>query len=265
LSQAINKIISFIKRSSMLFLRVLFFTVLIIPLAVIPLVPSYIDYKEEIQTPEDNFVLLFIVSMSDISVSDTGIQGYPDVYEGQASGIAISSDEKGTYVLTADHFCQNFVEPSFSSRLFNLGSILKLYDFYGDVWEGEIVFQDARNDLCLVRTNMPISRTISVADSMPDIGEDVHTVSAPLGIGGNGIALHYDGKFSGCQGINCFFTIPATNGSSGSLILNSDGEIVGMTQMAAARMNTLAIGVGVYRIRDFLTRAEEELEAQILQ
>ena len=46
---------------------------------------------------------------------------------------------------------------------------------------------------------------------------------------------------------------------------NADGEIVGMTQMAAARMNTLAIGVGVYRIRDFLTRAEEELEAQILQ
>jgi hypothetical protein len=99
---------------------------------------------------------------------------------------------------------------------------------------------------------------------MPDLGEEVYSIAAPLGFGGDGAALHFDGQFSGCDDYACYFTIPAAGGSSGSLILNGRGEIVGMTQMAAHRMQSLSIGVGVEELREFLTRAEEELDADLL-
>mgnify|MGYP003652585163 FL=1 len=233
----------------------------LIPIIVIPLIPSTVQYIEEARYPEDNFVKIYLISMSDVEFSDTGMteEGYPDVYEGQASGMAIASDAGKTYVLTADHFCQNFEEMSL-----NLGSILTIYDFQGNQWDAKIVMQDSSKDLCLIETNMSISREISVADRMPNIGDTVHTIAAPLGIGGNNAVPHFNGLFSGCDDFTCYFALPAAPGSSGSLILNDNGEIVGMTQMATHNMQNIGMGVGAYSIRRFLTRAELELAVDLL-
>ena len=112
---------------------------------------------------------------------------------------------------------------------------------------------------------MPISREISVADKMPDIGDQVHTIASPVGLGGNGAAPHFSGIFSGCDSFTCYFGIPAAPGSSGSLILNDMGEIVGMTQMATHYMQSVGMGVGAHSIRRFLTRAESELGVDLLE
>jgi len=247
--------------------KVIIIIVCLIPIVAIPLIPSAVNYVEEARYPEDNFVKIYLISMSDIEFSDTGMNesDYPDVYEGQASGMAIASNGDKTYVLTADHFCENFEELSITHNSLNLGSILTIYDFQGNQWDAEIVAQDSRKDLCLIETNMPISREISVADSMPGIGDQVHSIASPLGIGGNSAAPHFNGQFSGCDGFTCYFTLPAAPGSSGSLILNDRGEIVGMTQMATHYMQNIAMGVGVTAIRTFLTRAESELGVDLLK
>lgn len=245
--------------------KILVVIICLVPIVVIPLIPSAVEYVEEARYPEDNFVKIYLVSMSDIEFSDTGMmEGYPDVYEGQASGMAIASSGDKTYVLTADHFCENFEEMSITESTINLGSILTIYDFQGNQWDAEIVMQDSSKDLCLIETDMPISREISVADRMPDIGDTVYSVASPLGIGGNSAVPHFNGQYSGCDGFTCYFTLPAAPGSSGSLILNGRGEIVGMTQMATHYMQDVAMGVGVYSIRRFLTRAESELEIDLL-
>ena len=247
--------------------KLLIILICLVPIVAIPLIPSATMYVEEARYPEDNFVKIYLISMSDVEFSDTGIaaDGYPDVYEGQASGMAIASDGEKTYVLTADHFCENFEEMSITQTSLNLGSILTIYDFQGNQWDAEIVMQNSSKDLCLISTDMPISRNISVASSMPDIGDSVYSIASPLGMGGNSSALHFDGQYSGCDGFTCYFTIPAAPGSSGSLILNSRGEIVGMTQMATHYMQNVAMGVGVTAIRTFLTRAESELGVDLLK
>ena len=262
----VKKILNLIRSFLKLLSKILIIVVCLLPLAIIPLIPGYLDYQEDIQTPEENFVLLFLISSSDIARYDTGIPNnqYPDVYEGQASGLAISSIDEKTYVLTADHFCDAYTEFSISRDTISFGSILRLYDVEGRTWNAKIVAQSSEYDLCLVETDMPIIRDVKIADEMPDIGEEVNVVSAPLGIGGGGVALHFDGKFSGCAEGNCFFTVPAAPGASGSLILNEDGEIVGMTQLAAHSLQNLTMGVGVWEIRKFLTTAEEELEIDLL-
>ena len=65
----IKFIFSTIKKLSMLVLVL----VCIIPLAIIPLIPRVVDHVEEIRYPEDNFVMIYLISMSDIQLSDTGI------------------------------------------------------------------------------------------------------------------------------------------------------------------------------------------------
>lgn len=262
----VKKILNLIGSFLKLLSKILIMVVCLLPLVIIPLVPGYLDHQEDIQTPEENFVLLFLISSSDIARYDTGMPDdqYPDVYEGQASGLAISSSGEKTYVLTADHFCDAYTEFSISKDTINFGSILRLYDVEGRTWDAEIVAQSPEHDLCLVETDMPIMRNIDIADEMPDIGEEVNVVSAPLGIGGGGVSLHFDGKFSGCASGNCFFTVPAAPGASGSLILNEDGEVVGMTQLAAHNLQNLTMGVGVWEIRRFLTTAEEELGIDLL-
>ncbi len=246
-------------------LKISIVIICLVPIVVIPLIPSAVEYVEEARYPEDNFVKIYLVSMSDIDLSDTGMSdAYPDVYEGQASGMAIGTSGGKTYVLTADHFCENFEELSITTTTLNLGSILTIYDIQGNQWDAEIVLQDSSKDLCLIETDMPISREISVADSMPKIGDQVHSIASPLGIGGNSSAPHFNGQFSGCDGFTCYFTIPAAPGSSGSLILDDRGEIVGMTQMATHYMQNVAMGVGAYAIRRFLTRAESELGIDLL-
>lgn len=247
--------------------KILIIVICLIPIVVIPLIPSAVQYVEEARYPEDNFVKIYLTSMSDIEFSDTGMieGGYPDVYEGQASGMAIASSGDKTYVLTADHFCENFEEMSITYNSLNLGSVLTIYDFQGNQWDAEIVMQDSSRDLCLIETNMPISREISVADRMPDIGDKVYTIASPVGLGGNNAAPHFSGLFSGCDQFTCYFSIPAAPGSSGSLILNDMGEIVGMTQMASHYMQNIGMGVGAYSIRRFLTRAESELGIDLLK
>ena len=262
----VKKIFNLVGLLSRALSKILIITVCLLPLVVIPLFPRYVDYQEDVKTPEENFVLLFLISTSDIAFYDTGMpeNEYPDVYEGQASGLAISSVDGKTYVLTADHFCEGYSEFSIGGGTINFGSILRLYDFEGMTWDAEIVSRSPKYDLCLIETDMPINRNIKIADKMPEIGEDVNVVSAPLGIGGGGIALHFDGKFSGCRSGTCFFTVPAAPGASGSLILNENGEVVGMTQMAAHNLQNLTMGVGVAEIRSFLTTAESELEIDLL-
>jgi len=95
---------------------------------------------------------------------------------------------------------------------------------------------------------------------MPKIGEKVYSIEAPMGIRPKGVSLHFEGIYSGCQSrARCFFTIPSESGSSGSLILNSDGEIVGMIQMTIIDFNAVSIGVGVESIRSFLEEASLEI------
>jgi len=212
--------------------------------------------------PTENFVSLNISKsiIYDDCESDTGDCDSVVVEGSSASGMIFSELETGeSLILTAGHFCDNPESDSpdtyLLNMLFQMKTELTVTDFYGAIWSAEIVDIDEENDLCLIKSDMPAFRKIRIASSMPEIGSDVYTISAPLSIRSEGAAPHFDGNFSGCDlsGI-CFFTTPAIFGSSGSLILNSRFEVIGMIQMADPRFPAVGMGVGVENIRDFLDR-----------
>ena len=190
-----------------------------------------------------------------------------DLGESSASGIAIKSHMNKTYVLTADHFC-NHEYPIESAAVASSGEVLKIfkmYDYTGRVWDAEIVAWDNSKDLCLLEANMPIKKSVKFSKSMPKMGEKVFAISAPMGLSSEGMVLHFEGLFSGCtpDGL-CYFTIPATGGSSGSLIYNHRGEVVSMIQMAMVKFYSLSLGVGIEDIRSFLEEAQDALDIELI-
>jgi hypothetical protein len=215
--------------------------------------------------PTDNFVSLNIsksIVYDDCELEfDTGECDNRTVVEGSSgSGMVFSELETGeSLILTAGHFCETATTDSpdayMLSMLFPMETELTVTDFYGTVWRAEIIDVDMEKDLCLVKSEMPAFRDIRIASSMPKIGSEIYTISAPLSIRSEGAAPHFEGNFSGCDldGI-CFFTTPAIFGSSGSLILNSRFEVIGMIQMADPRFPAVGMGVGVKDIRNFLDR-----------
>ena len=170
-----------------------------------------------------------------------------------ASGGSIKAVGNKIYSLTAAHFCSKYDEPLPDEEEYDK---IFIATYRGLVIEAFIEKIDKIHDLCLMsfdKGDLKSIDQVKLAKEMPQIGETVYTISAPLGIAGNKFRIHFDGKFSGCDDyMGCLYTIPATFGSSGSLVLNADGEIISIIQVAIISFKEISAGPSVYEIKTFL-------------
>ena len=172
-----------------------------------------------------------------------------------ASGGSIKAYNGKIYALTAAHFCSDYDEPPIEGEGTSFHKVFTV-TYRGLIREAFIEKMDENSDLCLMsfeKEGLKSIDHIKLADNMPEIGETVYTVSAPLGIAGNTFRIHFDGKFSGCDNyMGCLYTIPATYGSSGSLVLNNEGELISMIQVSIIPFKEVSAGPSVQKIRIFL-------------
>ena len=222
-------------------------------------------------TRTENFVTLKMVTFQQISICEEDgcetVSEIPDVSVIQASGMIVKSVYDKSYILTADHFCEEFEKESiiFSPTRITFESILTVYEIAGEESSAEIVHRDPRLDLCLVEIDRASVDNIKIANTMPDYGETVYTISSPLGFSGDNFAIHLDGQFSGCYSmLDCYFSIPARPGSSGSIVTNKKGEIIGMIQRAAPAVPFIAIGSNNQSIWMFLDEASNKTGVNLL-
>jgi len=100
---------------------------------------------------------------------------------------------------------------------------------------------------------------IKLAKKMPDIGENIFTVSSPLSIYGKSFRLHFNGNYGGCDSrYGCMYTIPATYGSSGSLVLNKKGQLISVVSISIIPFQNISAGPHVDEIRKFLLDFDKE-------
>jgi|2_EtaG_2_1085320.scaffolds.fasta_scaffold62749_1 hypothetical protein len=221
-------------------------------------------YENDIDNPypNQNFNSLTktIVDMSDENQSEITLT--------TASGVVFKRHKNVLYGLTAAHWCRTLDGPGFEDFTVYLGyenfedakETIKLYaDYFGAVYEIEIIDMNIENDICLYSFTSPYASqadTIRIADDYPDIGDRIHTISAPLGVKGPYIRLHFDGFFGGCSshGVECFYTVPGTNGSSGSGILNEDGDLVGILTIAIIGFHDVTGGVRLEAIKEIIDK-----------
>ena len=232
-------------------------------------------FSDRENLPEDNFVKVvatyYMTSniCDDLGLSDTG-----DICQNEriplssstASGVVFKSIGDTSYILTADHFCNpNFGMPASISGRLDFDVEISAVDSKGRTWSAPHVYSSEEDDLCLLSSDIEILNDIEISSIYPVPGDKVSAISAPHGIHDRNVALHFTGTFSGCNYDDiCFYTIPAAPGSSGSLILNTEGKIVGMIQMTSSGFDALSLGVGLTSIRRFLLSAEEQLQVDLI-
>ncbi len=181
------------------------------------------------------------------------------VTKSKGSGVIVGHGGGYTYVISAQHVCQHR-----KAKGALIGKFAYEYDydetiyvitFQGDVVRAIVVSSDIDSDLCLLSFPGKAGETVKVRYNEISIGEPITNVGAPLGIFTPGMALTFDGRYSGSDGLgNNYFSFPGAPGSSGSPIIDSKGRLVSIVHSAHTEFSHLAIGCTQTSLHSFLYR-----------
>jgi hypothetical protein len=216
-------------------------------------------FVEQHQTKLENFVFLVKESHSFcIPEKEESCQEKTEVLPiSSASGVILSSSSSHIFILTANHFCEN-------SDIEKIMGELKIRIFIGETSRlANVITSSEKADLCLLqalRYKDENFKPTRLAKEMPSIGEDVFNVAAPDGMASPNTRLMFTGKFSGCEGLNCVFTVPATFGSSGSAIYNQEGELISLLVAAALNFENVSMGPHIKTLNTLVETVEETLD-----
>lgn len=186
----------------------------------------------------------------------------PKTLKSFGSGTVIRHVIDSTYVLTAAHVCSH---PKKDQRIVghktisvSLTPTAVVRDVSGNEYKAVIYSLDTRNDLCILKADGIFGKPQPIAKKMPDLPSLVFSYGAPLGINHPGMVLFYTGYTAGphyddnLERTTYFYTLVIRGGSSGSSILNSDGEIIGVVHTAVIGLQRLAIASTLEAIQDII-------------
>ena len=169
------------------------------------------------------------------------------------SGAIVLYDNKKT-VLTAAHVCKQMKFELFLQK--EKGDFyLKAIDRNDKEYIIKIIKYDTVTDLCLLEsTSGPFEAGyIRISTKKPEYGELTYNLAGPMGIIDGEMVPIYEGRFFGNSKGSAFYSTPAIGGSSGSAILNSKGELVGMIHSVHFRFHHVALSATYEQLWNFLT------------
>ena len=171
------------------------------------------------------------------------------------SGTIIASKEEGAYILTAAHVCV-------SPNPFEQTSVKKLG---GDSFEAQIIRLNIHLDMCMLLAPGMKGTPATVSFTPPVKGEQVFSISSPYGL--EDLDRHmvpiirgtYSGKYQVDDSLTWdLYHLRIAPGSSGGMIVNRYGHVVGMTHRlfllgrGAIPYYDLSVGVQHSELRDFV-------------
>lgn len=214
--------------------------------------PEVIPYKSAVHIKvKTNFKVCF---QNNEACFDKSVYSY-------GSGEVVKNTKNGSIILTANHVC-NIELPLLPPQitLKNIKFEYIIYDFDGNYFEDtKILKVDTFKDACLMNVdglNMP---ALVVAKNAPQIGEKVYNVGFPHGIYLPGGYPIFEGFYSGqvklknsIKGEVAAYSIYVAGGSSGSMIINSYGELIGMVHSGFSSVDHFLFSLPFDFLRDFL-------------
>jgi len=181
-----------------------------------------------------------------------------------ASGAGVKYAGK-THILTANHVCDynDIVGPAMEAG-YTPKIAISAIDVTGQKYVLKIIKQNTEADLCLLSgENLNIS-TLKLSGSPPEKNEKYYNFAAPAGIFNPGVVPLYEGRYAGLYyGIYALYTIPVYPGSSGSPVVNSDGELVGMIHSVHRNFHHISFSATYKQISVFLSDAKSEPEFKL--
>jgi len=157
-------------------------------------------------------------------------------YASSGSGAAVFIHNNFDLVMTAGHMCDgNIKNFPFKDRVTKFEVSVDVLDHTNTTHASEVVFHFSGNekkgepDLCLLyvpQLNIP---KIRLSHIKPKVGDEVISMSAPMGVYHPPTVPIFEGRYSGrINKIAAMVTVPSRPGSSGGPILNNKGQLIGV-------------------------------------
>ncbi|MDT4968206.1 MAG: serine protease Do [Acidobacteriota bacterium] len=200
---------------------------------------------------------LALILLSTIAVNAQSHESLPELIRRVKPAVVavITYDAKGEIQMTGSGF---FIRPG--QVLTNLHVIdgadhaqVRTFDGKGRTYAVDgITSLDDEGDLAVLKIAAPPdrSRTLEVANSLPEEGEDVFVIGNPLRLEGsvsNGIVSAV--REVPNLGEIIQITAPISHGNSGSPLMNMKGEVVGIITMKVTNGQNINLALGASRIK----------------
>ena len=182
---------------------------------------------------------------------------------GAGTSFIIDSEDDKTTLMTAAHLCYAMTVPELQESMIDeIATIETKFDMTIAINETpipieKILYIDKKTDICIFSVPINIGKPLRFARKAPKYGDGVWSIGAPAGYFPESAKPITKGIFSGEAGrtidnneILRFynFTMPTIGGMSGSPIVNSRGEVVGIVSAVNGNWHMISFSPTLYQI-----------------
>lgn len=154
----------------------------------------------------------------------------PSIRGGTGSGFIIKKDRTNTYIFSAAHIC----EGSFVRNMKSIFSKeINVIDISHNKYKAKIDKVDSINDMCILKINKILPyKNINISSVPPSIGDRIYNISAPKSFFKPNLVPIFEGFYIGRAKeknlLKDHYSIFSMTGSSGSMIINYKGKLIGI-------------------------------------
>ena len=218
---------------------------LLLACANIPHHGSTLPESIEDRLPRDSFVFLLVKETVGSSCLMGVCVSKPKTSVFSGSGFVVSNTTTGSIIATAAHVCM--AEDPRAEMEYSIT------DIDGKSYEGKLLKTQIKGDMCVLYVKNLHKPALKMANRAPRPGDKVYNIAAPLGIFNAQMVPILEGRYNGLgpKG-RAIYSLPAAGGSSGSMILNSNFEVIGMLTAVQTQFRTITIGPSYKGLKKFL-------------
>ncbi len=202
-----------------------------------------------LQNTRESF--LFVVHKRQFQVCKDNLCSVQTAYS-TGSGFIIGNIGENTIGLTAGHVCAAPSSMAIGS------SQIEAISLNGITIQVAEVLVYPKVDLCVLKLpKLPLPK-LPISPTPPVIGEVYFNLAAPAGIFDPGMVPMLEGRYVGKStasiGVQLdAYTIPAVGGSSGSMVVDNKGRVVGMIIMARVGFENFALSIPYELLREIIS------------
>ena len=181
-------------------------------------------------------------------------------FTSSGSGAIVHQTKDETSILTAAHVCLYDLPKEIQKEFDKIERKYKIQTSDKKIREVYLRkispgFKENKGiDLCLLNSPKLNFPKLHLSSEAPKLGERIYNMASPHGSYNPPAPIMFSGHYSGENenGPECIVTLPSAPGSSGSPLLNSRGELVGLVFAVNMELSTLTMCVKYKTLKQFL-------------